>query len=133
MDGSVSEFRQAEKWTKEIPLDDLSPMWADFKKAKHRHFYVKELAQLRDGAYVIPLRWVIKNKTEQAECYDVLLNTETQQFDVNEATPRFVEAHYFELNFEDLEKVDGPLRFSGLFTLRNPTPTPAEFSVTRSQ
>ncbi|KAJ7795972.1 hypothetical protein B0H14DRAFT_2391114 [Mycena olivaceomarginata] len=55
--GPISEFWQAGKWTSEISLEELSPMWADWgnKVASHRHFYVNEMARQRDGTYVIPL------------------------------------------------------------------------------
>ncbi|KAJ6482232.1 hypothetical protein DFH09DRAFT_950467 [Mycena vulgaris] len=68
----ISELNQADKWTKEIDLDELSPMWADWKKAGHKHFYIKELAQLKDGQFVIPMRWVIFNKQEYAEVHKVI-------------------------------------------------------------
>ncbi|KAK0421515.1 hypothetical protein EV421DRAFT_1894749 [Armillaria borealis] len=58
--GTVSETWQAAKWLEEIELDELSPMWANWESAidKHRHFYVRELAQTSDGSYVVLLRWV---------------------------------------------------------------------------
>jgi hypothetical protein len=69
---NISEFRQADKWTKEVDFNDLSPMWADWKNASHKHFYVKELAQLKDGKFVVPLRWIIFQKEEYAEVYNVI-------------------------------------------------------------
>ncbi|KAJ7862286.1 hypothetical protein B0H14DRAFT_3134319, partial [Mycena olivaceomarginata] len=45
---TVSESWQAEKYVKEIEDDDLSPMWANWDGASHRHFYIKELAQSKD-------------------------------------------------------------------------------------
>lgn len=42
-------------------------MWADWKRASHKHFYVNEIAQLRDQQFVLPLRWVIFEKKEHAE------------------------------------------------------------------
>lgn len=64
---SVSESWQAEKYTKEVPDDQLTPMWADWKSAPHKHFYVRGIAQLKDGTFVLPLRWVIYEKTEHFE------------------------------------------------------------------
>ncbi|KAJ6550496.1 hypothetical protein DFH09DRAFT_1248846 [Mycena vulgaris] len=71
--GPVAEFWQAEKWVSEIDLDDLSPMWADWqnKSNSHRHFYIKELAQLSDGTYVLPPRWVTVNNVVHVDIYDV--------------------------------------------------------------
>ena len=68
----ISEFHHADKWTKEIDLDDLSPMWADWKNAGHKHFYIKELAQLKNGEFVVPMRWVIFKKEEYAEAHKVI-------------------------------------------------------------
>ncbi|KAK6984274.1 hypothetical protein R3P38DRAFT_3452691 [Favolaschia claudopus] len=58
----ISEFNHAEKWTKEIDHDDLSPMWAGWENSPHKHFYIKELAQLKNGEYFVPTRWVISTK-----------------------------------------------------------------------
>ncbi|KAJ7861538.1 hypothetical protein B0H14DRAFT_3134513 [Mycena olivaceomarginata] len=46
--GPIAEFWQADKWTSEIGLDELSPMWADWenKAASHPRQY--------DGTYVVP-------------------------------------------------------------------------------
>ncbi|KAJ7306731.1 hypothetical protein DFH08DRAFT_824682 [Mycena albidolilacea] len=71
--GPISEFWQAGKWTSEISLEELSPMWADWrnKVASHRHFYVNEMAQQRDGTYVIPLRWITVENIVHADIQDV--------------------------------------------------------------
>lgn len=66
---TVSEFWQAGKWVNEVDIDDLSPMWA-VDDAPHRHFYMKELAQLVNGAFVIPLRWITIKKQVYAEVYE---------------------------------------------------------------
>jgi hypothetical protein len=47
-------------------------MWADWKRAGHKHFYIKELAQLQNNEFVIPMRWVIFNKEEYAEVHKVI-------------------------------------------------------------
>jgi hypothetical protein len=48
-------------------------MWANWKdkSQSHRHYYIKELAQLADGDYVVPLRWVTANNVVHADAYDV--------------------------------------------------------------
>ncbi|KAJ7820571.1 hypothetical protein B0H14DRAFT_3089240 [Mycena olivaceomarginata] len=66
--GPVSEAWQAEKWTVEADLDDLSPMWAN-RSTLHRHFYIKELAQLHNGTFVVPLRWVTVKNIVHAEVH----------------------------------------------------------------
>ncbi|KAI0748820.1 hypothetical protein BC629DRAFT_1269063, partial [Irpex lacteus] len=57
-DDGVSEAWHGHKWLKDISLDALSPMY----NAGVKHFYVNELSRLRDGSYIIPLRWVIFKK-----------------------------------------------------------------------
>jgi hypothetical protein len=41
-------------------------MWADWSGACHRHLFVDEIAQLRDGKFVIPLKWVVYQGREHA-------------------------------------------------------------------
>ncbi|KAL1657938.1 hypothetical protein GGF50DRAFT_68231 [Schizophyllum commune] len=55
---SVAEVWQTKKLTKCVDLDDLSPMWADWELSPFTHFYVREVAQLGSGKYVMPMRWV---------------------------------------------------------------------------
>jgi hypothetical protein len=73
---TVSQLYHGSKWLEELDLDELSPMWADWKRAGHRHFYIKELAQTASGQYLIPLKWVLVANTEHAECYQVLHRVE---------------------------------------------------------
>ncbi|KAJ7112273.1 hypothetical protein C8R44DRAFT_741961 [Mycena epipterygia] len=53
-DGVVREIWHAQKWRKDMDLENLSPMYA----AQYSHFYVNELARLRTGKLVIPIRWI---------------------------------------------------------------------------
>jgi len=63
----VTEFWQAGKWVDEVPLEELTPMWADWERDPDRHFYVGEIARTRRGEYMIPKRWVIFDGEEYAE------------------------------------------------------------------
>ena len=63
----VVEFWQAGKWVDEVPLEELTPMWADWERDPDRHFYVGEIARTRRGEYMIPKRWVIFDGEEYAE------------------------------------------------------------------
>jgi hypothetical protein len=71
INATISEVWQAEKWLKEVPLDNLSPMWANWEETPYKHFYVNELAQLDDGSLVIPICWVVLNKQVYANLYYV--------------------------------------------------------------
>jgi hypothetical protein len=68
-----SESLHADKFTKEIN-NQLTPMWANWKIAAHKHFYIHEIAQISGGRYVMPLRWVIFDKKEHAEVLFLSLN-----------------------------------------------------------
>ena len=49
-------------------------MWSDVKSAKHRHFYVKELAQLEDKNFIIPMIWYMQDGAMRADGYQVEYN-----------------------------------------------------------
>jgi hypothetical protein len=72
----MSESWQADKWTRELGRDELTPMWADWKGASHRHFYVNEPAQLKDGQYILPLRWIVWRQIEHVEAVLLSRNEE---------------------------------------------------------
>ncbi|KAJ3728175.1 hypothetical protein DFJ43DRAFT_966520, partial [Lentinula guzmanii] len=55
-DGIVCEVWHAEKWRTMDP-ELLSPM---YDAGSGKHFYVFELLKLRDGSFVIPVRWIVK-------------------------------------------------------------------------
>ena len=68
---SISESWQTGKWCDEVPLEELSPMWADWEHSPGRHFYVNEVARTKTGQYVVPKRWIVVNKKECAEGHPV--------------------------------------------------------------
>jgi hypothetical protein len=49
----VSEIWHGHKWQQTLDRHALSPMYDD----GHRHYYIDESAQLKDGNVVIPIRW----------------------------------------------------------------------------
>ncbi|EPQ53882.1 hypothetical protein GLOTRDRAFT_106509 [Gloeophyllum trabeum ATCC 11539] len=110
----VSEAWQAGKWTEETDLDLLTPMWAD-SQAPHRHFYVKEVARLRDGRLVIPIRWIKQNGSM---CADMgITNTDFEMISR-------VNASEFESNYLDLTESEEALdfHFSGSWAHEMPHP-----------
>ena len=52
--GIISEVYHAQKWRKDVDRHTLSPMY----DAGSRHYYIDELAQLKNGTFVIPVRWL---------------------------------------------------------------------------
>ncbi|KAI0697348.1 hypothetical protein BC835DRAFT_1405669 [Cytidiella melzeri] len=67
--GPVSEFWQGKKWVEELSYDELSPMWADWENAPHRHYFIKELARVDDRNFVMPVKWITVNGEVHAEAY----------------------------------------------------------------
>ncbi|KAG9089456.1 hypothetical protein FS749_001316 [Ceratobasidium sp. UAMH 11750] len=63
----LSESWQAKKWRDYVPLDQLTPMYAQGGKL----YYVNELARLHDGDFVIPKRWIIRDNMLTADCWPV--------------------------------------------------------------
>jgi len=68
---SISESWQTGKWRDEVPLEELSPMWADWENSPDRHFYVDEVARTEAGEYILPKRWIIVDKKECVEGHPV--------------------------------------------------------------
>ncbi|KAJ7354589.1 hypothetical protein DFH08DRAFT_922891 [Mycena albidolilacea] len=54
-DGVVQKIWHALKWRKNMDLDVLSPMY----NAGTAHYYVNELACLKNGDFVVPVRWLM--------------------------------------------------------------------------
>ncbi|KAJ7703504.1 hypothetical protein B0H17DRAFT_1157088 [Mycena rosella] len=86
----------------------LSPMWADWqnKYTSHRHFYVNELAQQRNGTYVVPVRWVTVNNVVHADVHDVDLVEHGPQntiFEIKTGGFHRIPADTLESNYLDLQ------------------------------
>ena len=53
-DGIISEVYHAQKWRTDIDRHLLSPMY----DAGNQHYYIDELARLKTGNFIIPVRWL---------------------------------------------------------------------------
>ncbi|KAJ6583373.1 hypothetical protein DFH09DRAFT_1308895 [Mycena vulgaris] len=120
---TISESWQAAKYVEELDLEELSPMWANWNGASHRHFYVKELAQCRDGSYFIPLKWIVYKHEVHADGYSVA-REESGIFTIEEHKVMRVLATDLRYNFLDLDQ-QGEISFSGVQNAFKPyTPHP---------
>jgi hypothetical protein len=69
--GVISEVYHARKWRKDVDRRTLSPMY----DAGNCHYYINELARLRSGDFIIPLRWLEdQDGNVFADAYAVTLN-----------------------------------------------------------
>ncbi len=104
--GPISETWMAGKWLNEVPLDELTPMWADFASPanKHRHFYINEIAQTSQGSFVVPLRWLTVKGAVHVEVYKVTQTGSEQNpyFCVDTEHTARVSAHTLTRNLLDL-------------------------------
>ena len=75
--GIISEVYHAQKWHKDIDRHALSPMY----DAGTCHYYIDELAQLKNGSFVIPVRW-LEDCTGSvfADAYAVVLDDQVSFF-----------------------------------------------------
>jgi hypothetical protein len=69
-DGVVREIWHMLKWRKNIDLDVLSPMY----DASTVHYYVNELAHLKNGDFVVPIHWLMYRRKVHADAFVVSFN-----------------------------------------------------------
>lgn len=82
---TISEFYHAERLYTKADLDSLQLMWADFKKAPYHHYYIKEIAMLDDGSFVVPIKWIcVVRAGNENYCADVMQVTYDQQVGISE-------------------------------------------------
>ncbi len=74
-DGIISEVYHAQKWRKDVDRHTLSPMY----DAGDRHYYIDELARLKNGDFIIPVRWLEDNDGNVfADAYAVTFNDQVR-------------------------------------------------------
>ncbi|KAJ7693775.1 hypothetical protein B0H16DRAFT_1848276 [Mycena metata] len=98
-DGVIREIWHADKWRKNMDLDILSPMY----NAGLRHYYVNEVARLRDGTLVVPIRWVKFRGRVYADAFGVSFD-EQNLATINDETTIFIRADDLTDNYYDLEQ-----------------------------
>ncbi|KAJ6555775.1 hypothetical protein B0H19DRAFT_902080, partial [Mycena capillaripes] len=97
-DGVIREIWHAQKWRKDMDLDNLSPMYA----GQYCHFFVNELARLKNGELVIPIRWIKFKKVICAAAFKVELNSEGLAV-VQDTATILISTSDLTSNFLDLE------------------------------
>ncbi|KJA24001.1 hypothetical protein HYPSUDRAFT_1078326 [Hypholoma sublateritium FD-334 SS-4] len=96
--GVVSEVYHAHKWRKDVDPQTLSPMY----DAGNCHYYINELARLKSGKFIIPVRWLEDtNGRVFADAYAVTVDHQSIA-NVNDEETILVEASTLQDNFLDL-------------------------------
>jgi hypothetical protein len=72
-DGPTAEIWHAEKWRKDFDPANLAPMYDNLQG---RHFYINELAQLKNRDFVIPVRWIKWHGIQHADVYRVTFDAQ---------------------------------------------------------
>ncbi|KAJ6528825.1 hypothetical protein B0H19DRAFT_1214565 [Mycena capillaripes] len=97
-DGVVREIWHALKWQKNIDLDVLSPMY----NAGTAHYYVNELARLKNGDFVVPDRCLMYRGKVHADAFVVAVN-ETGHATIDDSKTIIITAADLSENYLDLQ------------------------------
>ncbi|KAJ7868525.1 hypothetical protein B0H14DRAFT_2346529, partial [Mycena olivaceomarginata] len=97
-DGVVREIWHALKWRKNMDLDVLSPMY----DAGTAHYYVNELARLKNGDFVVPIRWLMYRGKAHADAFMVSFN-ETGHATIDDSKTIIITAADLSENYLDLQ------------------------------
>ena len=78
--GVISEVYHAQKWRKDVDRHTLSPMY----DAGNGHYYIDEVARLKNGTFIIPVRWLEdENGNVCADSYAVVFDQQVLKFSVS--------------------------------------------------
>ncbi|KAF8918454.1 hypothetical protein CPB85DRAFT_1468926 [Mucidula mucida] len=102
-DGVIREIWHAQKWRKDMDCDLLSPMY----EGRSAHFYVNELARMKDGRYVIPKRWVTFLQEVYADVLIVEIDDSGFATVLNKESTTLIKASELLRNYLDLEHNGG--------------------------
>ncbi|KAF7372927.1 hypothetical protein MSAN_00499400 [Mycena sanguinolenta] len=97
-DGVVREIWHALKWRKDMDLDVLSPMY----DAGSAHYYVNELARLKDGNFVVPVCWLIYRGKVHADAFAVSID-EAGNATIDDSKTVIIAATDLSHNYLDLQ------------------------------
>ncbi|KAI8995712.1 hypothetical protein BD414DRAFT_513439 [Trametes punicea] len=111
--GPVSEFFHAQKMLAmdNDTLDQGQLMWADWEHAPQRHFYIKELASVQDGRFVIPLRFITAAGIESFDGLEVAHDSATGTFRIQHDRMIREQTGNLHQNFLDLQVVGYQVNF----------------------
>ncbi|KAJ7723605.1 hypothetical protein B0H14DRAFT_2641788 [Mycena olivaceomarginata] len=102
-DGVVREIWHALKWRKNMDLDVLSPMY----DAGTAHYYVNELAGLKNGDFVVPIHWLMYCGKVHADAFVVSFNelifSETGHATIDDSKTVIITASELSENYLDLQ------------------------------
>ncbi|OSD08227.1 hypothetical protein PYCCODRAFT_1441218 [Trametes coccinea BRFM310] len=110
-------------------LDNGQLMWADWKHAPQRHFYIKEIALLQDGRFVIPLRFITVRGIESFDRLElayhsdnlpICYNWKSRHFEIQHDRMIREEATTLHKNFLDLQAAGYAASFAGKFITSPP-------------
>ncbi|KAF8959102.1 hypothetical protein BDZ97DRAFT_2045777 [Flammula alnicola] len=103
-DGVISEVYHAQKWRKDVDPHTLSPMY----DAGNCHYYIDEVARLKNGTFIIPVRWLeYEDGNVCADAYAVTFDNQVRNLisvaNVIDSETILVQASDFQNNFLDLK------------------------------
>jgi hypothetical protein len=94
--GPLSETFQAERWMEYTP-SQLTPMHS----RGHQRWWIEELAQLRDGRYIIPHTWISRNG-ELTTDVSFATRTEDGRWRLQKDIEETINATELALDFDDI-------------------------------